>query len=67
MQRRRRSIPHTFEDQIAAGKARLEAQVANLPPGPQKDGLLKEERQRALLNVSSHSVDPLRRPIRGKL
>jgi hypothetical protein len=27
---RRRSIPHTFEDRIAAEKARLEAQVAKL-------------------------------------
>ena len=38
---RRRSVPHTFEDRIAAEKARLEAQVAKLKPGPQKDGLLK--------------------------
>jgi hypothetical protein len=42
---RRRSISRTFEDQIAAEKARVEAQVAKLPPGPQKDGLLKKLRQ----------------------
>jgi hypothetical protein len=40
--RRRRSVPHTFEDRIAAEKARLEAQAANLEPGPQMDGLLKK-------------------------
>jgi hypothetical protein len=42
MQRRRRSTPHTFEDRIAAEKARLEAQVAKLPPGLEKDGLLEK-------------------------
>jgi hypothetical protein len=42
---RRRSISHTFEDQIAAEKARLEAQVADLPPGPKKDDLLRKIRQ----------------------
>ena len=42
MQRRRRSTPHTFEDRIAAQKARLEAQVAKLPPGSEKDGLLEK-------------------------
>ena len=48
---RRQSTPHTFEDQIAAEKARIEAQVAKLPPGPQKDGLLKKLRQ---LETASH-------------
>jgi hypothetical protein len=51
MLHRRRSIPHTFEDQIAAEKMRLEAQVADLPPGPQKDRLLKKIRQ---LETASH-------------
>jgi hypothetical protein len=40
---RRQSIPHTFEEIIAAEKARLEAQVPHLPPGPQKDRLLKKD------------------------
>jgi hypothetical protein len=31
----------TFQDQVAADKARLEAQVAKLPAGRQKDELLK--------------------------
>ena len=34
---RRRSTPHTFEDNIAAEKARLEAQAADLRPGPKRD------------------------------
>jgi hypothetical protein len=45
MQRRRQSLPHTFEDQIAAEKARLEAQVAGLPPGPERDTLRRKIRQ----------------------
>jgi len=42
---RRRSIPHTFEENIAAEKAKLEAELAKLKPGPQMDGLLKKIRQ----------------------
>jgi hypothetical protein len=37
---RRRSAPHTFEDRIAVEKAKLEAKVAKLKPGPQMDELL---------------------------
>ena len=48
---RRRSVPHTFEDRIAAEKSRLEAQAANLPLGPQKDALLKKIEQ---LETASH-------------
>jgi len=51
MQRRRRSTPHTFEDRIAAQKARLEAQVAKLPPGAEKDMLLEKSGQ---LEKASH-------------
>ena len=42
---RRRPAPHTFEHQITAEKTRLEAQASKLPPGPQKNGLLKKIRQ----------------------
>ena len=42
---RRRSVPHAFEENIAAEKTKLEAQVAKLKPGPQMDGLLKKIRQ----------------------
>ena len=48
---RRRSVPHTFEDRIAAEKLRLEAQDANLPLGAQKDALLKKIEQ---LETASH-------------
>ena len=48
---RRRSVPHTFEDRIAAEKAKLEAQIAQLRPGPQMDGILKKIRQ---LETASH-------------
>jgi hypothetical protein len=51
MQHRRRSVPHTFEDRIAAEKARLETQVASLPPGPQRDALQKKVRQ---LETAAH-------------
>ena len=51
MQRRRRSTPHTFEDRIAAQKARLEAQVTKLPPGAEKDRLLEKIGQ---LEKASH-------------
>ena len=42
---RRRSSPHTFEENIAAEKAMLEAQIAKLKPGPQMDALRKKVRQ----------------------
>ena len=45
MPRRRRSVPHTFEENIAAEKAKLEAQVARLKPGSQMEQLIKKIRQ----------------------
>jgi hypothetical protein len=45
MQRRRRSVPHAFEEILATEKAKLEAQVAKLKPGPQMDELLMKVRQ----------------------
>jgi hypothetical protein len=56
---RRRSTPHTFENQIAAEKARLEAQVADLPHGHQKDALLRKIRQ---LDAASHMNEWLSSP-----
>ena len=50
---RRRSISHTFEDRIAAEKARLEAQVAKLKPGPHKDGLLRKISQLDTASIST--------------
>jgi hypothetical protein len=40
---RRRSVPHTFEENIAAEKAKLEAQVAQLKPGPELDALRENQ------------------------
>jgi hypothetical protein len=56
---RRRSAPHTFEQNIAAEKARLEGQVAKLKPGPERDGLLKKIRQ---LETASHINEWLSSP-----
>ncbi|MBT1515370.1 hypothetical protein KIP88_33280 [Bradyrhizobium sp. SRL28] len=59
MQRRRRSVPHTFEENIAAQKAKLEAQVAKLKPGPQMDALLKKISQ---LDTAAHMSEWLSSP-----
>jgi hypothetical protein len=56
---RRRSISQTFEDNIAAEKAKLEAQVAKLKPGPQKDALLRNIRQ---LDIAAHMSEWLSSP-----
>ena len=56
---RRRSAPHTFEDNIAAEKAKLEAQLAELKPGPQMDALRKKIRQ---LETASHMSEWLSSP-----
>ena len=42
---RRRSTPHTFEGKIDAERARLEAELAKLKPGPEMDALRKKIRQ----------------------
>ena len=56
---RRRSTPNTFEDNIATEKAKLEAQLASLKPGPQMDALRKKIRQ---LDTASHMSDWLKSP-----
>ena len=48
---RRRSVPHTFEEKIAAEKARLEAQVAKLNLVLRRTALLKKIRQ---LDTAAH-------------
>jgi hypothetical protein len=40
--RRRRFRHQTFEQNLAAAKARTEAQVATLKHGPQREALLKK-------------------------
>ena len=59
MQRRRRSAPHTFEENIAAEKAKLEAQIAELKPGAQMDALRKKITQ---LETASHMNEWLSSP-----
>jgi hypothetical protein len=59
MPRRRRSAPHTFEANIAAEKAKLEAQIAKLKPGPQMDALRKKITQ---LETASHMNEWLSSP-----
>jgi cell division protein FtsB len=48
---RRRSTHHTFEENLAAERGKLEAQIAKLEPGPQMDALLKKIRQ---LDTAAH-------------
>jgi hypothetical protein len=43
--RRRRSRPHTFEENITAEKARLEELASALPNGPSKERILAKIRQ----------------------
>jgi hypothetical protein len=45
MKRRRRSVSHTFEENIAAERARLEERIANLKPGPELNALREKIRQ----------------------
>jgi hypothetical protein len=59
MQRRRRSAPHTFEENIAAEKAKLEAQIAKLKPGSQMEALRKKIKQ---LETASHMNEWLSSP-----
>ena len=56
---RRRSVPHTFEENIAAEKAKLEAQVAKLKHGPQRDALVRKIRQ---LDTAAHMSEWLSSP-----
>jgi hypothetical protein len=52
-------VSHTFEDNIAAEKARLEAEAAKLKPGPHMDALLKKIRQ---LETAAHMSEWLSSP-----
>jgi hypothetical protein len=51
MQQRSRSKLNSFEDRIAAEKARVEEQLAEVSHGPQRDALVKKIRQ---LDTASH-------------
>jgi hypothetical protein len=59
---RRRSTPHTFEGNIAAERAKLDAELAKLKPGepgPQMDALRKKIRQ---LDTAAHMSEWLSSP-----
>ena len=56
---RRRSAPHTFEENIASEKATWDAQIAQLKPGPQMDVVLKKIRR---LETASHLSEWLSSP-----
>jgi hypothetical protein len=59
MQQRRRFTSLTFDENIAAERARLESEIATLPPGPQMDALLRKIRQ---LDTASHMSEWLSSP-----
>jgi len=60
---RRRSVPHTFEENLSAEKARLEGQIAQLRRGPERDGLLQKVRQiETALNINKWLSSPGLRP-----
>jgi len=56
---RRRSVPHTLEGNIAAEKAKLQAQLTKLKPGPEMDKLRDKIRQ---LDTASHMNEWLSPP-----
>ena len=52
--KRRLSVPHSFEENVAAEKVKLEAQIAHLKPGPEMEALRRKIRQ---LDTASHMSD----------
>jgi hypothetical protein len=59
MKRRRRSRPHTFEENLAAEKAKLQEQLVKLKPGPEMDALTRKIRQ---LDTAAHIKEWLSSP-----
>jgi hypothetical protein len=63
--KRRRSLPYSFEDQLAAEKARLRAQLSNVR-GPERDVLVEKIRHIETASridawLSSRELQPPRR------
>ena len=52
--KRRQSVSHSFEENIAAEKVKLEAQIAQLKPGPEMEALRRKIRQ---LDTAPHMSD----------
>jgi hypothetical protein len=69
MQRRKRSVSNKFDDQIAAEKTRLEAQIAKLPPGSEWDALHRKVRQlETALHINQWASSPeLQARLEGEL
>ena len=59
MSARKQSIPHTFEQNIAAAKTRLEAKLAKLKPGPAMEAIQEKIRQ---LETATYMDEWLRSP-----
>lgn len=60
--KRRRSIPHTLEENIAAEMVKLEAQLAKLEPGPQMDALRRKIRDLDSVGSMNDFLRPPRPP-----
>jgi hypothetical protein len=58
----RRFQSHSFEEQIAAEKIRLQEELAVTQHGPQRDALIRKARQ---LETASHMNDWLRSGLRA--
>ncbi|MBR0696311.1 hypothetical protein [Bradyrhizobium lablabi] len=56
---RRRSQPHTFEENMDAEKARVEEAFENIEPGPERDLL---ERKLCQIETASHIHEWLTSP-----
>ncbi|UVO33590.1 hypothetical protein [Bradyrhizobium arachidis] len=56
---KRRSEPHTFDENLSAEKARLEVAFANIKPGPQRELLERKLRQ---IETASHINEWLTSP-----
>ena len=57
---RRRSQPHSFQDQIAAQKRRLEEELALTPQGQERNSILKKLRELDAVMHMSHWLKPAR-------
>ncbi len=57
--RRRFKQQFTLQDRLTAWVKQLEEQASKLPPGPERDGLLKRARQ---AGVASHLHDWVKSP-----
>jgi hypothetical protein len=59
MKRRIQSKPHSFEQRLTDEALRLRALGLNLPPGLQRDEILRKARQ---VDIAAHLNDWLRSP-----